>query len=68
MIFILISYQCMIEASPSKRPSAKQILSHPVICPSTQKSKVSPLILDDYDCVCDIQSNISTGSALQGTE
>ena len=35
------SYQCMIEASPSERPSAKQIFSHPVVCPSTQKSKVS---------------------------
>ena len=39
----------MIQASPSERPSAVQIVSHPVICPSTQKSKVC---LNDYVCVC----------------
>ena len=46
--FDFLSFQCMIEASPSERPLAKQVLSHPVICPSTQKSKVSPLTICLY--------------------
>ena len=35
----------MIQESPTKRPSAAQILAQPVICPSTQKSKVSLNVL-----------------------
>ena len=36
--------QNMIQESVSERPSAMQIVSQPVICPATQKSKVYLLV------------------------
>ena len=64
--FTLCNLQHMIQPDPSQRPSATELLSLPIVCPSTQKSKVLMACVQfiahyascilDYECACSCSS------------